>query len=199
MSINRQYETRVQTLKKPFFDGSESYVPMIRLLTELGCANDEPSMYAQQIKDNEVLVRRTVLQLLEYNQRMPSTVNSFLDKFSLLRGLLICDRWRSCLDTPSLAYDLAALLTSCALTCRPENVRLHDHYGPNVCALLNAWLAPDTALTMIPTAYACVGLLFGDSVRGVVVGSVSDELSTGALIHLIRHDRPAFRAGLVFF
>jgi hypothetical protein len=199
-----KYNKKVAAITKAYTAGSSTYASTVQalldayvtkrtpedsmapLLSLLGCRNvsylpngidkrfEEP---AQPDAIHEELISGTLLKLLRLHMENGDGRDPH-NAFAILDGLARNNRWRACLETLSVANDLAALLVDASLSlggftpdANSPIYALVEPCIPALYAMLNEWLEPVPAFSkttlMTEVARAFFGniwydLTFGD-------------------------------------
>jgi hypothetical protein len=206
MTAQDLYKKKIKALLVPFMEVNPvEYVSMRQLTAMLGCTalrdHGRPSdpTYVNDIETHEPLVRSTLLELLRYNMCMPSSREALIDQYSLFDGLAKNNRWRSCLQTPASCMDLISILTRVSSLLRVQDKAdvMRNNFTPNVCAILNAWVKPETLFVEMPDADMLVRTLFGDAWCDIILGGNANYMLAHNLVVTIRSTCPPLCKGLL--
>lgn len=147
-------------------------------------------------RDNETLVTKTLIHLLETVVPIEGHFNAPEGTFSILAGLARKERWRQCLKSIDSAYLLAAGLVEFCLMEATSNAgaRLREGVVLNVRHILENWINLRIPRREDPQPDVIATALFGPAWLHIAVGGDHPYFD---IPDAIRGQRPPFLPGVV--
>jgi hypothetical protein len=147
--------------------------------------------------EHEAVVRATLLRTLKSNFE---TGGYHRDAISLLDGLLRNNYWRDCLESTDSALNFAMLLIAFTRQYQPNeagassDAKLRGVILPQLCQMLNEWMAPDEPFEDIISPRQMAGMLFGEVWCELFLG---DEKQSWVIGNLVGAHKPPLAPGLL--